>query len=76
MDLDCDNFIIFQYYSLSLGKNKNAAQNCRKRANDRLDDLKTDVTAAKRRKLDLEQECSRLEKEFNRIKWINDQFER
>jgi len=41
------------------GKNKNAAQNCRKRANTRLDDLKTTVVGLK-----LE------ERELHSINWI------
>jgi len=48
------------------GKNKNAAQNCRKRANDRLDNLKGDVQESKKRKDDLWNQYQQVDQELKR----------
>jgi len=42
------------------GKNKNAAQNCRKRANERLETLKDDVSEAKKRRRTIEVDIEKL----------------
>lgn len=56
------------------GKNKNAAQNCRKRANSRIDKLREEVRSNKERKRRLERDYSLLDEELKTEKRLNDEL--
>jgi len=57
------------------GKNKNAAQNCRKRANTRLDDLKREVQNLAREKEELERDMETKGKDFEEQKNLRDRWD-
>jgi len=57
------------------GKNKNAAQNCRKRANTRLDELKREVQNLAREKEELEKDMETKGKDFEEQKNLRDRWD-